>query len=38
MRGVGQRFVHILRSESDAEKHYVGLTSNVEARPEWHSG
>ena len=38
MRGVGQRFVYILRSDSDAAKHYVGVTSNVEARLEWHNG
>ena len=37
MQGIGKRFVYILRSESDPERHYVGLTSNVETRLEWHN-
>lgn len=37
MNGSGKRFVYILRSESDPERHYVGLTSNVENRLDWHN-
>jgi len=37
MRGVGKRFVYVLRSESEPERHYVGITSNVENRLEWHN-
>jgi putative endonuclease len=37
MRGIGQRFVYILRSEVDPERHYVGRTSDVENRIEWHN-
>lgn len=35
--GIGKRFVYILRSQSDPSRHYVGLTSNVENRLEWHN-
>jgi putative endonuclease len=37
MQGIGKRFVYILRSESDPERHYVGVTSDVEGRLEWHN-
>jgi predicted GIY-YIG superfamily endonuclease len=34
MRGIGRRFVYILRSDVDPDRHYVGLTSNVDNRLE----
>lgn len=37
MRGIGKRFVYVLRSESDPTKHYVGVTAHVEERAEWHN-
>jgi predicted GIY-YIG superfamily endonuclease len=37
MRGIGQRFVYILRSESDPNRHYVGVTSDVDERLVWHN-
>jgi predicted GIY-YIG superfamily endonuclease len=37
MRGIGQRFVYILRSEADSECHYVGITTDVDERLEWHN-
>lgn len=37
MRGIGRRFVYILRSESDPTRHYVGVTTNVDERLEWHN-
>ena len=37
MHGIGQRFVYILRSESDADRHYVGRSGDVEARLDWHN-
>jgi predicted GIY-YIG superfamily endonuclease len=37
MRGIGKRFVYILRSQSDPSRHYVGITSNVDERLEWHN-
>ena len=37
MRGLGKRFVYILRSDSDPSRHYVGVTSNIEDRIEWHN-
>ena len=36
MHGVGRRFVYILRSVSDPERHYVGMASDVDERLEWH--
>ena len=38
MRGIGHRFVYILRSESDPVRHYVGVTSDVDERLDWHNG
>ena len=37
MHGVEKRIVYILRSESDPSRHYVGITSDVAARLEWHN-
>jgi len=37
MRGVGNRFVYIIRSDADAARHYVGITSDVDQRLEWHN-
>ena len=37
MNGVAKRFVYILRSDTDIDRHYVGLTSDVDRRLEWHN-
>jgi len=37
MKGIGRRFVYILRSDIDSERHYVGVTSDVDKRLEWHN-
>ena len=37
MRGIGNRFVYLLRSDSNPGRHYVGVTSNVDQRLEWHN-
>jgi putative endonuclease len=37
MRGLGARFVYILRSDSKPSRHYVGRTTNVHQRLEWHN-
>jgi putative endonuclease len=37
MRGVGRRFVYILRSQADSARHYVGIASDVDERLEWHN-
>ncbi len=37
MHGIGKRFVYVLRSDSDPGRHYVGSTSEVENRLEWHN-
>ena len=37
MDGIGKRFVYILRSESDPDRHYVGCTADVDNRLEWHN-
>ena len=37
MHGQGARFVYILRSESAPEHHYVGRTTDVNNRLEWHN-
>jgi len=31
-RGIGRRFVYILRSESEPDRHYVGRTADVDER------
>jgi putative endonuclease len=35
MRGIGARFVYILRSDTDPDRHYVGRTTNVDERLAW---
>ena len=37
MKGIGKRFVYILCSEVDPSRHYVGNTSDVDQRLEWHN-
>lgn len=37
MHGIGRRFVYVLRSQSDPTRHYVGVTSDVDGRLEWHN-
>jgi putative endonuclease len=37
MRGIGMRFVYILRSDSAPHRHYVGITSDPDRRLEWHN-
>jgi predicted GIY-YIG superfamily endonuclease len=37
MQGIGKRFVYVLRSGTDPSRHYVGLTSDLERRLEWHN-
>jgi putative endonuclease len=32
-----RRFVYILRSEPDPTRHYVGVTSDVTKRLQWHN-
>src|SRR5262249_52283117 len=38
MRGIGRRFVYILRSERDPARHYVRVASDVDERLDWHNG
>jgi putative endonuclease len=35
--GASKRTVYVLRSLADPERHYVGITSDVERRLEWHN-
>jgi putative endonuclease len=37
VRGIGRRFVYVLRSDSDPSRHYTGITDDVEDRLEWHN-
>jgi len=37
MRNDGKRFVYVLRSVRDPERHYVGLTADVDQRLAWHN-
>ena len=37
MIGLGKRFVYIIRSEAAPSRHYVGITSDVDRRLEWHN-
>ena len=37
MHGLGKRFVYVLRSESNHDRHYVGITADVESREDWHN-
>jgi putative endonuclease len=32
-----KRFVYILRSDTHPDRHYVGVTSDVERRLDWHN-
>ena len=32
-----KRFVYVLRSDRNPRRHYVGLTSDVQRRLEWHN-
>lgn len=32
-----RRFVYILRSDTHSDRHYVGATSDVKRRLEWHN-
>ena len=36
MKGIGRRFVYILRSESAPSRHYVGITEDLDERLRWH--
>lgn len=35
--GMEKRVVYIIRSDADANRHYVGITSDVAARLDWHN-
>jgi putative endonuclease len=37
MHGLEKRIVYILRSDSDPSRHYVGITTDVRGRLEWHN-
>ena len=37
MGGIGKRFVYVLQSDADPERHYTGVTSDVENRLERHN-
>ena len=37
VQGAEKRIVYILRSNADRLRHYVGITSNVRDRLEWHN-
>ena len=37
VKGIGKRFVYILRSEADPNRHFVGNASDVDERLEWHN-
>ena len=37
MGGVQKRIVYIIRSDTDPARHYVGITSNMRDRLEWHN-
>ena len=37
MHGIGRRFVYILRSASDPDRHYVGITEDFDERLHWHN-
>ena len=37
MSGAAKRTVYVLRSLADPDRHYVGITSDVERRLEWHN-
>jgi predicted GIY-YIG superfamily endonuclease len=37
MPGAEKRIVYIIRSDADPSRHYVGITSDVRGRVEWHN-
>ena len=37
MHGLPKRIVYVLRSEAVPSRHYVGLTSDLQARLDWHN-
>ena len=37
MQGIGKRFVYILRSDFNHDRHYVGITGDVDERLTWHN-
>jgi len=37
MHGIEKRIVYMIRSDVDASQHYVGITSDLRARLEWHN-
>jgi putative endonuclease len=37
MDGVEKRIVYVIRSDSDPARHYVGITSDVRDRLDWHN-
>jgi predicted GIY-YIG superfamily endonuclease len=37
MHGIGARFVYVLQSDRDPDRHYTGVTSDVDSRLEWHN-
>ena len=37
MNRTERRFVYILRSEADTERHYIGIASDPTARLAWHN-
>ena len=37
MHGLEKRIVYIIRSESDPDRHYIGITNDVRARLAWHN-
>lgn len=37
MRGLGNRFVYVLRGGGPGDHYYVGITSDPERRLEWHN-
>jgi putative endonuclease len=37
MRGVEKRIVYLIRSDTDASRHYVLITSNVRDRIDWNN-
>ena len=38
MRGIGRRFVYILRSQTNPARHDVGIAADVDERLQWHTG
>ena len=37
MPGPGRRFVYVIRSDSNPDRRYVGIASNVRDRLVWHN-